>query len=153
MNNELLTTGNWQPTKEYVRNYQQNMQNKPNFLDGQMDASANITEYYENISDPTLGENKPNSNPIQSQTNPISEKPKMSVSSITTKHYENICPLAVLKNKPNSKPISQMPAINISSVFTKDYANQPPGASRKTDPICSAAQINAKFCAENQLWK
>ena len=64
------------------------MQNKPNFQDTQMNVSPNMTKDYEKISNPTLGENKPNSKPIQSQTNPISEKPKMHISSIEVKDYE-----------------------------------------------------------------
>jgi len=40
------------------------MQNKPNFLKAKMNVSIYYTEVYENISDWTLGENKPNSNPI-----------------------------------------------------------------------------------------
>jgi len=65
------------------------MQNKPNFLDAQMNVSPYNTTYYENISNWTLGENKPNSNPIKAcperreftlsvieGNGPISERPK-----------------------------------------------------------------------------
>ena len=104
-----MQPANRQPTKEYVRNYEQNMQNKPNFPDGQINLSANITRDYENKSNPTLGENKPNSKPIQTQTNPISETPKINISSIVTKYYENIYPCAAPKNKPKTNPISQEP--------------------------------------------
>jgi len=45
------------------------MQNKPNFQKSQMNVNPYNTMDYENISDWTLGENKPNSNPI-------SERPK-----------------------------------------------------------------------------
>jgi len=45
------------------------MQNKANFLDVQMNLTSLITVDYENIANWTLGENKPN-------TNPISEKHK-----------------------------------------------------------------------------
>ncbi|HIJ53038.1 MAG TPA: hypothetical protein HPP66_07770, partial [Planctomycetes bacterium] len=47
------------------------MQNKPNFQKAQMNVSRVSTKDYE---DETLGErgkNKPNSNPIQTQSNPI----------------------------------------------------------------------------------
>ena len=47
------------------------MQNKPNLLDSQMNIISVLTRGYENKSNWTLGENKPNSNPIQSQSNPI----------------------------------------------------------------------------------
>jgi len=39
------------------------MQNKANFQKSQMDVSFYSIKFYENISDWTLGENKPNSNP------------------------------------------------------------------------------------------
>ena len=45
------------------------MQNKPNFQDTQMNVSIYLQTAYENKRDWTLGQNKPNSNPI-------SEKPK-----------------------------------------------------------------------------
>jgi hypothetical protein len=41
------------------------IQNKPNFQKSQMNVSLYNTTDYENISDWTLGENKPNSNPIK----------------------------------------------------------------------------------------
>ena len=41
------------------------MQNKPNFQDAQMNLSSILTKNYENESVWTLGENKPNSNPIK----------------------------------------------------------------------------------------
>ena len=54
------------------------MQNKPNLLNTQMNVTSLITVDYENIANWTLGENKPNSKPIQSQSNPIQtqNKPK-----------------------------------------------------------------------------
>jgi len=52
------------------------MQNKPNFRKSQMNLSIFIEMAYENKSNWTLGENKPNSNPIQTQTNPIYRMPK-----------------------------------------------------------------------------
>jgi len=69
------------------------MQNKANLLDVQMNVSAVLTKDYENIANWTLGENKPKTNPIkpnpparyairntryeiQTQSNPICERPK-----------------------------------------------------------------------------
>ena len=49
------------------------MQNKPNFLDALMNVTSFYTEEYENIANWKLGENKPNTNPIQTQSNPISK--------------------------------------------------------------------------------
>jgi len=61
------------------------MQNKPNFQDAQMNVSNYLQKAYENIHNWTLGENKPNSNPIranfnayQAQTNPIKACPEHS---------------------------------------------------------------------------
>jgi len=54
-----------QSTKYYVRIYQRIMQNKPNLLDAKMNANLYISTDYENKSNRTLGENKPNSNPIK----------------------------------------------------------------------------------------
>ncbi|MHC4808537.1 MAG: hypothetical protein ACYTBX_20065, partial [Planctomycetota bacterium] len=48
------------------------MQNEANFRKSQMDVNLYNTTDYENKSDWTFGKNKPNSNPIQSQTKPIS---------------------------------------------------------------------------------
>ena len=63
-------------------------------------------------------------NPIQTQTNPICEKPEMNVNSIMTKDYENICPCGVPKNKPNSNPISKIAIMNVTVCLKKNYENQ-----------------------------
>jgi len=59
------------------------MQNKPNFAKAKMNVYSLIAMDYENISDWTLGENKPNSNPIK----PNFRKAKMNVNSLITKDY------------------------------------------------------------------
>jgi hypothetical protein len=41
------------------------MQNKPNFRKSQMNLNSLLTMAYENIANWTLGESKPNSNPIK----------------------------------------------------------------------------------------
>lgn len=43
------------------------MQNKPNFLDALMNVTSFYTVDYENIANFKLGENKPKTNPKQSQ--------------------------------------------------------------------------------------
>ena len=48
------------------------MQNKANFPEAQMNVSANMTKDCENKFNPTLGKNKPNSNPNK----PNWEKPR-----------------------------------------------------------------------------
>ena len=52
------------------------MQNKANLLDAQMNVNPYNTTDYENNSNWTLGENKPNSNPIKPNTKPIKAKTK-----------------------------------------------------------------------------
>jgi len=52
---------------------------------------------YENESDRTLGENKPNSNPIK----PNFRKAKMNVNLTLTKDYRKKDDFLVRKNKPN----------------------------------------------------
>jgi len=68
------------------------MQNKPNFRKSQMNVTKVLTKNYENIAinieDPAFRGR--NSNPIQTQTNPISEKAKMNVTKVLTRDYENI---------------------------------------------------------------
>jgi hypothetical protein len=69
-----------------------------------MNVSIYLQTAYENKRDWTLGESKPNSNPIQTQTNPILSAVgglQMSVNSILTKDYERNDIFAVRINKPN----------------------------------------------------
>ena len=55
------------------------MQNKPNFKDTQMNVNLNITKAYENKYNWTLGQSKPNSNPISNakKSRVISSSPSM----------------------------------------------------------------------------
>jgi len=84
-----LTT-NWPSTTvESALQISSFMQNKANFLDALMNVTSFHTREYENIANWTLGENKPNTNPIkanimpkqtqyepnQTQTKPISDYP------------------------------------------------------------------------------
>ena len=71
------------------------MQNKANLEKTQMNVSIFSKMAYENKSDWTLGENKPNSNLIKADFPEV----KMSTSSILAKDYENKSVLAVLENK------------------------------------------------------
>ncbi len=73
------------------------MQNKPNFRKSQMNVNPYNTTDYENISDWTLGENKPNSNPIK----PNFRKAKMNINSFITKDYRKKDDFLVRINKPN----------------------------------------------------
>ncbi len=62
-----------------------------------MNVSLILSTNYENIANWTLGENKPNSNPIK----PNFQKAKMNINSIITKDYRKKDDFAVRKNKPN----------------------------------------------------
>ncbi len=66
-----------------------------------MNVNLYNTRDYENKSNWTLGENKPNSNPIKANF----RNAQMNVNSIITKDYRKNDAFAVQKNKPNSNPI------------------------------------------------
>ncbi len=73
------------------------MQNKPNFQKSQMNVNPYNTKDYENKSNWTLGENKPNSNPIK----PNFQKAKMNINLTLTKDYRKKDDFEVRINKPN----------------------------------------------------
>jgi len=73
------------------------MQNKPNFLRSQMNIKLYNTKDYENKYNWTLGQNKPNSNPIK----PNLRKAKMNVNLTLTKDYRKNDDFTVRINKPN----------------------------------------------------
>ncbi len=81
------------------------MQNKANLPETQMNLTSLITVDYENIANWTLGENKPNSNPIKANF----QRAQMNVNSLITKDYRKKDDFAVQKNKPNSNPIFRKP--------------------------------------------
>jgi len=90
---------------------------------------------YENISDWTLGQNKPNSNPIKANL----QKAQMNVNSLITKDYRKKDDFAVRINKPNSNPISSKPKMSANAFSQKDYENKtalrPQKNKPKTNPI------------------
>ncbi len=73
------------------------MQNKPNFQKSQMNLKFCKQMTYENKRDWTIGESKPNSNPIK----PNLQKAKMNVNLTLTKDYRKNDDFAVRINKPN----------------------------------------------------
>ena len=99
------TTYETRPTKDYVRIYQQNMRNKPNFPDAQMNVNIYSTKVYKNETAFRQGKNKPNSNPIK----PNLPDTQMSVNSILSKDYKRNDIFAVKENKANSNPIKACP--------------------------------------------
>jgi hypothetical protein len=76
------------------------MQNKPNSLNVQIYINIYYTKDYTNFIPLAGQKNKPNSNPIQTQSNPIAERPKMNESLFATKDYENISNWTLGENKP-----------------------------------------------------
>ncbi len=73
------------------------MQNKPNFQKSQMNVNPYNTTAYERKRNWTLGQNKPNSNPIK----PNLRKAKMNVNLTLTKGYRKKDDFLVRINKPN----------------------------------------------------
>jgi len=74
----------------------------------------NITDY-ENKHNWTLGQNKPNSNPIK----PNFQKAKMNVNLTLTKDYRKKDDFVVRINKPNTNPISEKQKNERKRFFTK----------------------------------
>jgi len=116
------------------------MQNKPNFQKSQMNISIYLQTAYKNKFDWTLGENKPNSNPIK----PNCRKGKIDAKCVFTKDYRKKNDFAVRKNKPNSNPISEKPKMNANVFITKDYENETAFRLRKNKP----KQTQFKACPE-----
>ena len=100
------------------------MQNKPNLRKAKMNVNPYITTDYENISNWTLGQNKPNSNPILSAVGGFQE-PKMNATLFVTKDCENKTALRPQKNKAKTNPILsavggfRKAKMNLKSLATK----------------------------------
>jgi len=117
------------------------MQNKPNFQKSQMNVIAYNTKDYENIANWTLGENKPNSNPIK----PNSQKAKMNVNSLKTKDYRKKDDFVVRINKPNSNPISKKPKMSVNLYVIEDYENETAFRPQKNKPKQTQFQTRRRF--------
>ncbi len=76
------------------------MQNKANFRKSQVNANTFTQMAYENKSDWTLGENKPNTKPIQSQTKPIAERVKLMQSVCLQRNMKKNADRGYEKTKP-----------------------------------------------------
>ncbi len=81
-----------------------------------MDVNLYITTDYENKSNWTIGQNKPNSKPIKLNF----RKAKMNVNSLITKDYRKKDDFAVRKNKSKTKPISERTKTNATLFTAKD---------------------------------
>ncbi|MHC4641243.1 MAG: hypothetical protein ACYS32_06335 [Planctomycetota bacterium] len=97
-------------TKDYVRNYKQNMQNKANFRKSQMYATNLLTRDYD-IMDTWWSGKK------QSQTNPNKanlQNTQMNVNNILAKEYEQMDTWSSGKNEPKTNPIQTQNKPNLS---------------------------------------
>jgi len=99
-----------------------------------------------NKSNWTLGENKPNSNPIK----PNFRKAQMNVSLYVIEDYRKNDAFAVQKNKANSNPISVKPKMSANVFATKDYENETAFRLQKNKPKQSQSQpvifnLSSKF--------
>ncbi len=73
------------------------MQNKPNFQKSQMNVKSYNTKDYENKRNWTIGESKPNSNPIK----PNFQKAKINVNLYVIEDYRKNSNFSGRINKPN----------------------------------------------------
>jgi len=119
-----------QSTNYYVRNYQRNMQNKPNSLNVQIYINIYDTKDYKNFIPLAGYKNKPNSNPIK----PNCRRARMNVNSLITKDYRKNDDFAVQKNKPNSNPISVKPKMSVNLYVIEDYENETAFRLQKNKP-------------------
>ncbi len=91
------------------------MQNKPNLQKSQMNINPYNTTDYENKHDWTIGQSKPNSNPIK----PNLQKAKMNVNSLITKDYRKNDDFTVRINKPNSRNAKNERKLNFNKGLQK----------------------------------
>ncbi len=96
-----------------------------------MNVNQYNTKNYENISNRTLGENKPNSNPIK----PNFKRARMNVNSLITKDYRKKDDFSAKKTNPIQSQFLQKPKMNVNAFSQKDYENKPPSGPKKTNPI------------------
>jgi len=119
------------------------MQNKPNFRKSQMNVSIFSTKAYENIANWTLGQNKPNSNPIKANF----PEGKIDAKCVFTKDYRKKDDFAVRKNKPNSNPIFLRTKTNATLFTAKDYENETTHRPQKNKPNSNPISVKPKMSA------
>ena len=91
-----------------------------------MNVNPYNTTDYENKSNWTLGQNKPNSKPIKANC----RKGKIDAKYVLTKDYKKNDDFTVRINEPNFRT----PKMNANAFSQKDYKNEPPSGSKKTNP-------------------
>ncbi len=117
------------------------MQNKPNFRKSQMNVNPYNAKDYENKSNWTLGENKPNSNPIK----PNLRKAKMNVNLTLTKVYRKNDDFVVRINKPNFRNGQNERKLLFNKGLWQFSVLRP----KKTNP--NKPNLKA-FCKKGGLW-
>ncbi len=107
------------------------MQNKANLLNAQMNVNLYVTKDYENKSNWTLGENKPNQTQFPKSTNEC----KLTYNKGLQKKRRFRSPKKQSQNKPNFRKAK----MNLNFYLTKDYENEPrlpaPGKQTQSNPI------------------
>ncbi len=91
------------------------MQNKPNFQKSQMNLKFCKQMDYVNKRDWTIGQNKPNSNPIKANF----QKAKMNVNLYVIEDYRKKDDFAVRKNKPNFRNAQNERKLNFNKGLQK----------------------------------
>jgi hypothetical protein len=111
-----------------------------------MNVNLYNTTDYENIANWTLGESKPNSNPIK----PNLQKAKMDVNLYFIEDYRKNDDFAVQKNKPNSNPISVKPKMNVNLYVIEDYENETTLRPQKNKP--NSNPMSKQFVGARPRW-
>jgi len=95
-----------------------------------MNVNIYNTMDYENKHNWTLGQNKPNSNPIK----PNFRKGEIDAKCVFTKDYRKKDDFLVRINKPNLVRRRRIPKMSANAFLQKDYENEPLSVSKKTNP-------------------
>ncbi len=106
-----------------------------------MNVNPYNTTNYENKSNWTLGENKPNSNPNK----PNLRNAKMNVNLTLTKDYRKKDDFAVRKNKPNSQNAKNERKLNFNKGLQKKRLFNSPKNKPKTNPISEGPKMSANI--------
>ncbi|MFH1881932.1 MAG: hypothetical protein ABIL62_04380, partial [Planctomycetota bacterium] len=101
-----------------------------NFRKAKMNVNSYNTTDYENKRNWTLGQNKPNSNPIK----PTLPDAQMNVNSLITKDYRKNDAFTVRKNKPNSNPICKRVKLMQSVYLQRIMKKNADKGYEKTNP-------------------
>jgi len=107
------------------------MQNKPNFRKSQMNLKFCKQMDYENISDWTIGENKPNSKPNK----PNLRKAQMNVNLCVIEDYRKKDDFTVRINKPNSRNGQNERKLNFNKGLQKKRLFSSPKNKPNSNPI------------------